>query len=125
MSYDKNSVFAKILRGELSCDKVYEDGVAFAFRDIHPSAPVHVLAIPKGEYVSFEDFIQNAGPQVVFSFFESVKNITQHLQLEKTGYRLIINHGKNGLQTVPHFHIHLLGGKKLGPLIVDDSYHCS
>jgi histidine triad (HIT) family protein len=116
MDYDRNNIFAKILRGELPCDKVYEDEFALAFHDIHPDAPVHVLVIPKGEYVSFHDFAQ-APVAMVAGFFKAVATVAQNLGLEDNGYRLITNKGGDASQFVFHFHVHILGGRKLGKLL--------
>lgn len=123
MAYDRNNIFAKILRGEVPANKFYEDEEVLAFYDIHPSAPVHVLVIPKGEYESFADFVNNAPPELVVSFFRKVHLMTEKLGIAAEGYRLISNYGDNGGQTIPHFHIHILGKKPLGPLVVGDTHH--
>jgi len=120
MTYDTNNIFAKIIRGEIPCDKIYEDENTFAFHDISKAAPVHVLVVPKGEYVSFDDFSQNANESQIASFFKSIRKIAAQLGVDKTGYRLITNHGSDASQTVPHFHVHILGGKPLGGLLRDD-----
>ena len=117
MSYDTSNIFAKILRGEIPCKKVYEDEFAFAFHDIAPEAPVHVLVIPKGEYVSFNDFAQHAPADFMRGYFASIQKIVAELGVDKTGYRLITNHGADASQTVHHFHVHILAGKPLGVLI--------
>jgi diadenosine tetraphosphate (Ap4A) HIT family hydrolase len=117
MAYDRNNIFAKILRGELPSNKVYEDEFALAFHDIAPDAPVHVLVIPKGEYISFDDFMENAPGDFILGFFNSVHKVSVMLGMPENGYRLISNHGAAAAQTVPHFHIHLLSGKKLGRLL--------
>lgn len=117
MAYDNNNIFAKILSGEVPCNKVYEDGFALAFHDIAPAAPVHVLVIPKGEYESFQDFATKASPEKMQGFFYAVQKIAAQLGIDKSGYRLIANHGKEGGQVVPHFHVHLLGGKILGAML--------
>lgn len=117
MAYDRNNVFAKILRGELPSNKVYEDEFALAFHDIAPDAPVHVLVIPKGEYISFDDFMEKAPRDFIAGFFSSVHKVSVLLGMPEKGYRLISNHGAAAAQTVPHFHIHLLSGKKLGGLL--------
>ena len=109
--YDDTNVFAKILRKELPCNVVYEDEVVLAFHDIYPQAPIHILVIPKNKYISFDDFIDSS-PDIVH-FFSVVKKITHKFQLNKTGYRVVTNHGKEGGQVIPHFHIHILGGKQL------------
>ncbi|AAZ68305.1 histidine triad nucleotide-binding protein [Ehrlichia canis] len=111
-SYDKDNVFAKILRKELPCNIVYEDESVLAFHDIHPQAPIHVLVIPKSDYISFDDF-SNSSAEDIKHFFSVVKKITHKLQLDKTGYRIVTNHGKQGGQIIPHFHVHILGGKQL------------
>lgn len=116
MAYDKNNIFAKILRGEVPCKKIYEDVFALAFYDIAPAAPVHALVIPKGEYTSFHDFAV-APPMVQNGFFLAVQRVAEQLGVEKDGYRIISNHGKNAGQVVPHFHIHMLAGKDLGGLL--------
>jgi histidine triad (HIT) family protein len=117
MSYDTNNIFAKIIRGEVPCKKVYEDDVAFAFHDISAAAPVHVLVVPKGEYVSFNDFTTKAGAVAVGNFFASVQKVAASLGLEQQGYRLITNHGAHASQSVFHFHVHILGGRALGGLL--------
>lgn len=117
MTYDKNNIFAKILRGEIPCKKVHEDQFAFAFEDIAPAAPKHVLVVPKGEYVSLHDFATHAPADVVAGFFDSVTRVAADLGLEKSGYRIISNHGPDASQTVPHFHVHILGGRSLGGLL--------
>lgn len=117
MTYDTNNVFAKILRGEIPCKKVYEDAFAFAFEDIAPSAPAHVLVIPKGEYVSLHDFAAKAPEATVKGFFEAVTKVAKQLGLEESGYRIITNHGPDASQTVHHFHVHILGGRSLGKLV--------
>ena len=116
MTYDKNNIFAKILRGEIPCKKIYEDDFVLAFEDIAPAAPVHVLVIPKGEYVSLHDFAA-APPPLMQGFFAGVRKVAGKLGLEEGGYRVISNHGKNAGQMVPHFHVHILGGRDLGRLL--------
>jgi histidine triad (HIT) family protein len=119
--YDPQNIFAKIIRGEIPCSKVYEDSKILAFNDISKAAPSHILVIPKGEYISFADFAANAEAQEIVSFFKKVSEIAASLGLDKTGYRLITNNGSDASQTVAHFHIHILGGKKLGGLIAGDN----
>lgn len=114
MSYDINNIFAKILRAEIPCKKAYEDDFVLAFHDINPKAPIHVLVIPKGEYTNFNDFCKNASPERVDYFFKTAVKISQDLGLEEGGFRLISNCGLNGGQEVPHFHLHLCGGARLG-----------
>ncbi len=115
--YDSNNIFAKILRGEIPCKKVHEDEFALAFNDIAPAAPVHVLVIPKGEYVSFDDFAQNAPAAFMQGYFAAIQKIAASLGVDKTGYRLITNHGVDASQTVHHFHMHILAGRQLGALV--------
>ncbi|TCS64890.1 histidine triad nucleotide-binding protein [Varunaivibrio sulfuroxidans] len=115
--YDRDNVFAKILRGEIPCDKVYEDDHVLAFRDIAPQAPVHVLVIPKGPYISLADFSTIASPDEIAEFFAAVGKIASDLGLDDPGYRILANHGSDGGQEVPHFHVHIFGGKKLGAML--------
>jgi histidine triad (HIT) family protein len=110
-AYDRNNVFARILRGELPCQKIYEDEFSLAFPDIHPQAPVHVLVIPKGPYVSNADFSANAPAELLVGFWRAVAKVAKQLGLEPEGYRLVANHGPNGGQLVFHFHVHIFGGK--------------
>lgn len=117
MPYDDNNIFARILRGEIPCSKVYEDEFVLAFKDIAPAAPVHVLVIPKGKYVSIADFGASASEAEIAGFYRAVAKIAQDLDLPDEGFRTIANTGLNGGQEVPHFHVHLLGGKKLGPML--------
>ncbi len=121
MRYNDDNIFAQMLTGEIQVDPVYEDEFILAFNDIHPAAPTHVLVIPKGKYTSFHDFAQTAGSKGVGIFFERVNKVVETLGLEQDGFRLITNHGSHAHQTVPHFHIHILGGKPLGPLLSGDS----
>lgn len=117
MAYDPNNVFAKILRGEIPCKKVYEDDFALAFHDINPQAPVHVLVIPKGAYVSFDDFAADAPAELVTGFIRAVGTVARQLGLPEPGYRLLANIGSDGGQEVPHLHIHLFGGRVMGRMI--------
>lgn len=116
-AYDENNIFAKILRGEIPCDKVYEDDHVLAFKDIAPQAPVHILVIPKGAYISIDDFGANASPDELKAFFSAVNTIANDKGLTEQGFRSIANTGDYGGQEVPHFHMHLLGGKKIGPMV--------
>jgi diadenosine tetraphosphate (Ap4A) HIT family hydrolase len=116
--YDDQNVFAKILRGELPARKVFEDAFALAFHDIAPKAPVHVLVIPKGRYVSLADFSARASDAEVAGFFRAVATVAKRLQLERAGYRVLVNMGGNGGQEVAHLHAHLFGGRPLGPMLV-------
>ena len=117
MAYDRDNVFAKILRGEIPCDKVYEDDHALAFRDINPQRPTHVLVIPKGAYVSFDDFTETASDAEIAGFARAAGRIARDLGLQEPGYRILANHGRDGRQEVPHFHLHLFGGGDCGPMI--------
>ena len=117
LPYDENNIFAKILRGELPCQKVYEDEHALAFNDIRPQAPVHVLVIPKGAYVSWDDFTAKASDAEIANFMRAVGNVTRQLELDGPGYRLMVNMGGAGHQEVPHLHVHLFGGQPLGRMI--------
>ena len=111
--YDRNNVFARILRGELPCRKVYEDEFALAFHDINPLAPVHVLVIPKGDYISNADFSANAPDAMVAGFWRAVGTVARELGLDDEGYRIVGNHGPNGGQLVFHFHVHIFAGRRM------------
>lgn len=115
--YDDQNIFAKILRGEIPCDKVFEDDHALAFTDISPQAPVHVLVIPKGAYMSSDDFFTRAGDAELAGFMRAVATVARQLGLDGAGYRLLANHGADAGQEVPHFHIHILAGRPLGPMV--------
>ncbi len=115
--YDSDNIFAKILRGEIPCNKIYEDEHALCFHDVTPQAPVHALVIPKGAYRSFSDFVLKASSAEREGFFRAVRTCAEKLQLETSGYRLLANHGEDAGQEVPHFHVHVCGGGKLGKLI--------
>ncbi|MGE4063887.1 MAG: histidine triad nucleotide-binding protein [Rhodospirillaceae bacterium] len=115
--YDDNNVFARILRGEIPCKKVYEDEHALAFEDINPKAPVHTLVIPKGKYVSATDFADKAADAEIAGFMRAVRKVAAMKGIDAPGYRLIANTGLEGGQEVPHFHIHVLGGRSLGPML--------
>ena len=117
MSYQPDNIFAKILRGEIPNDTVYEDDEVLAFRDISPQAPVHVLVIPKGAYVSLDDFTRDAGAEAVGRFFQKVAEIARQLGVDGEGYRVLANIGDNGGQEVPHFHMHIFAGRRLGRMI--------
>ena len=117
MAYDQNNIFAMILRGEIPCDKVYEDEFALSFKDINAQAPIHVLVIPKGEYVNMADFSSTASIEEIAGFFRAVGETARKLDLEEDGYRLIANTGHNAHQEVPHLHFHILSGRKLGPML--------
>ena len=121
MSYNSDNIFAKIIRGEIPANKVYEDDKVLAFYDISKAAPIHVLVIPKGEYVDFSDFSTKATAEEIAHFFKKISEISEGLGVDKSGFRLISNKGSNAHQTVPHFHVHILGGKALGPLLSSDN----
>ena len=107
--YDKNNIFAKIIRGEIPCDKVYEDDDVLFFKDINPIAKVHVLGIPKSQCVDFSDFISKNTPTTISAFFKKTNFVIEKLGITKDGYKVISNSGMNGGQEVLHFHIHILG----------------
>ena len=118
LEYDDQNIFAKILRGEIPCRKVFEDEWALAFDDINPQAPVHVLVIPKGAYVSWDDFSAKASDAEVTGFVRAVGHVARELGLVEPGYRLIANIGIDAHQEVPHLHVHIFGGKPLGPMLM-------
>ena len=115
--YDPQNVFARILRGEIPCKPVYEDEWALAFHDIAPQAPVHVLVIPKGAYVSWDDFSERASADEIAGFVRAVGHVAREQGLLAPGYRLLANTGRHGGQEIPHLHVHLFAGKPLGPMI--------
>lgn len=115
--YDDENIFAKILRKEIPCDAVYEDDYVLAFKDINPQAPVHILVIPKGKYISMTDFGAQANPEEMTAFWQAVSKIAEEHDLPESGFRVIANTGANGGQEVPHFHVHILGGCALGPML--------
>ena len=117
MPYDDDNVFAKILRGEIPCGKIFEDELVLAFHDIQPQAPVHALVVPKGRYVDFAGFIAAAGPEQITGFYRAVARVAEMLGLGRSGYRLIANSGPDSHQEVPHFHVHILGGRALEPML--------
>jgi diadenosine tetraphosphate (Ap4A) HIT family hydrolase len=117
LPYDDQNVFAKILRGEIPNRTVYEDEWALAFHDINPQAPTHVLVIPKGPYVSWDDFSAKASAEEIAGFVRAVGHVARSLGLVEPGYRLLANIGQHGHQEVPHLHVHLFGGKPLGPML--------
>lgn len=117
MAYDNDNIFAKILRGEIPCEKVFEDEQILAFNDIGPQAPVHVLVIPKGAYVDQDDFNTNASDAEIAGLWRAVSKIAAQLGVAEPGYRTIQNTGAHGGQEVPHFHVHICGGRKLGRMI--------
>ncbi|MBB4640589.1 histidine triad nucleotide-binding protein [Rhizorhapis suberifaciens] len=115
--YDDNNIFARILREEIPCKKVYEDDFAFAFHDINPQAPTHILVIPKGAYVSWDDFSAKASDAEVAGFIRAVGMVARERGLVDSGYRLLANTGTNSHQEVPHLHVHIFAGRPLGPML--------
>ena len=115
--YDDSNIFARILRGEIPCEKIYESEHSLAFYDIQPQAKTHALVIPKGNYVSFADFSQRAAAEEIAAYMRDIGETARLLGLEEGGYRLLSNHGENARQEVPHLHIHICGGELLGPLL--------
>ena len=117
--YDPDNIFAKILRGEIPCNKVWENEFALAFHDIRPQAPIHVLVIPKGEYVSWDDFSARADDAMIAGFTRAVGEVTRLRELDGPGYRLMVNMGGHGHQEVPHLHVHIFGGRPFYQMIAD------
>ena len=117
MGYDKENIFAKILRGEIPCDKVYEDEHALAFRDTNPQAPVHVLVVPKGPYINTDDFSAKASDAEIVGYTRAVGQVGRELGIVDTGFRVLANNGPDAHQEVPHFHTHVLAGRDLGHMI--------
>ncbi|OFW82818.1 MAG: histidine triad nucleotide-binding protein [Alphaproteobacteria bacterium GWF2_58_20] len=115
--YDSSNVFARILRGEIPCNKVFEDAHVLAFHDIHPQAPVHVVIIPKGPYINMTDMAARATDAEMVALFRAVRTIALDMELGEKGYRILSNCGRHGGQEVPHMHLHLFGGQKLGPML--------
>lgn len=118
MAYDPSNIFARILRGEIPCDRVHETEHALAFHDIRPQAPVHVLVIPKGAYVSWDDFSAHATDAEIAGFVRAVGDVARLVGVDASGYRLLANHGPDSHQEVPHLHVHIAGGRPLGPLLL-------
>ncbi|MDR3424983.1 MAG: HIT domain-containing protein [Alphaproteobacteria bacterium] len=118
MSYDSSNIFAKILRGEIPCDKVYEDEFALAFNDISPQAPKHILVIPKGPYASYDDFIASADDAEIVGFQRAIAKVIGEADIIAGGYRLLSNTGVDAHQAVPHYHVHILAGANLGGKLV-------
>ena len=121
-NYDNQNIFAKILRGDIPCEKIYEDEYVLSFKDVNPQAPSHILIIPKGAYTDINDFIENASNEEIIGFNKAIPVVANQLGISETsggkGYRLISNAGSEAHQTVAHFHIHLLAGRNLGPMLV-------
>ena len=117
MAYDRNNIFARILRGEIPCNKVYEDDHVLAFHDIGPQAPTHILVIPKGEYVSLDDFAEKASAEEIATLLRAAGRIARDQGVAAGGYRILANTGADAHQEVPHFHVHLFGGRDLGRML--------
>ena len=115
--YDKDNVFARILRGELPCKKVRETEHSLAFHDINPLAPIHVLVIPKGPYVSWDDFTAKASEEEIVDLTRTIGEVARQVGADAQGYRILSNVGKRGGQEVPHLHFHIFGGQPLGPML--------
>ena len=115
--YDNENIFAKILRREIPYQGIYEDEYALAFEDINPQAPKHVLVIPRGPYISLDDFTSIASSEEIAGFFRAVGETARLLNLAEPGYRILANIGSDGMQEVPHMHVHIFGGKRLGPML--------
>ena len=123
MEYDKNNIFAKILRGEIPCKKIYEDEFVLAFHDINPQRKVHALVIPKGDYVNLDDFASKASEKEIVGLIKGISKvaktigISDEVEVEGGGYRSLVNVGDNGGQEVPHLHFHIFGGEKVGKMV--------
>lgn len=117
LPYDDQNVFAKILRDEIPSKRVYEDEFAVAFHDIAPAAPLHILVIPRGAYVSWDDFAARGSDAEIAGFVRAIGQVARDYGLVAPGYRLLANVGGHGGQEVPHLHVHLFGGKPLGPML--------
>ena len=121
MAYDKNNIFAKILRGEIPCKKIYEDEYVLAFYDINPQKKIHALVVPKGEYVNLDDFSSKASEKEIVGLIKGVGTVTKKLGISEVvkgkGYRSLVNVGEDGGQEVPHLHFHIFGGEKIGRMV--------
>ena len=120
MSYDKNNIFAKILRGEIPCNKIYEDDFVLSFHDINPQKKIHVLVIPKGKYKDLDDFICNASKDEMVGLLKGINTVAKKLKISVDtgkGYRALANVDEHGGQEVPHLHFHLFGGEKIGKMV--------
>ncbi len=117
MAYDDTNIFSRIIKGEIPCDRVYEDDYVLAFRDIAPQTPVHVLVVPKGRYESADDFAADASEAEQAALMRAIGKVARDLGVAESGYRIISNHGEDAHQEVSHFHVHILGGKNLGRMI--------
>ena len=120
MSYDENNIFAKILRGEIPCKKIYEDEYVLSFYDINPQKKIHALVIPKGKYIDLDDFCKNASSNEMVGVFKGIEAVAKKLSISNDkgkGYRALTNIGRDGGQEVPHLHFHLFGGEKIGKMV--------
>ena len=120
MEYDKNNIFAKILRGEIPCKKIYEDEFVLAFYDVNPQKKIHALVIPKGEYTDLDDFSKRASEKEIVALIKGINIVAKKLGISVDGgrgYRTLANIGENGGQEVPHLHFHLFGGEKIGKMV--------
>ena len=120
MSYDDNNIFAKILRGEIPCDKIYEDDFVLSFYDINPQKKIHALVIPKGKYIDFDDFSKKASPDEMVGLIKGINIVAHKLGISVDtgkGYRALANISEDGGQEVPHLHFHLFGGEKIGKMV--------
>jgi len=117
MAYDDNNIFARILRGEIPAKKIYEDDFVLAFHDAFPKAPVHALVIPKGKFTDIHDFNAHASEAELTAFYRAIARVAAEVGLTEKGFRTIANTGADGGQEVPHFHVHLIGGKNIGPMV--------
>ena len=117
LPYDDTNIFARMLRAEIPCDRVFEDEYSLAFRDIAPQSPTHILVIPKGAYVSWDDFSARASDEEIAGFIRAVGHVARAAGLVQSGYRLLANTGRDAHQEVPHLHVHVFAGHPLGPLL--------
>ena len=121
MQYDKNNIFAKILRGEIPCKKIYEDKYVLAFYDVNPQKKIHALVIPKGEYINLDDFSLKASENEMAGLIKGINIVAKKIKISESvggeGYRSLVNVGKNGGQEVPHLHFHVFGGEKIGKMV--------
>ena len=115
--YDSDNIFARILRGEIPCREVFRDAWALAFHDINPQSPQHILVIPTGAYVSWDDFSARGSSDEIAGFIRAVGHVAREAGLVAPGYRLLVNTGRDAHQEVPHLHVHILGGRPLGPML--------
>ena len=117
MHYDKNNIFAKILRGEIPCKKIFENDYVLSFYDINPQKKIHALVIPKGEYIDYDDFNKKASDKEILEFHKAVSHVSSLLGASVKGYRVLSNIGSNGGQEVPHLHFHIFAGEKIGKMV--------